>query len=279
MAKTPALIRDEDVYVLSDRGDKELRGAETSLSPAEIELLVRIDGSSTVARIAAEVKLLARHAVIDAFLKLRDGGLIRLNNRGDLETDGMIGFFDASPRTTPARKTSAATKAEASEGASSLQKQGYFVRIARRGARGPTLAQGKTLSAIIVEDEPHLAKFLAQYLAFEGFETRIAANREQVVCEFHRSPPPDLVLLDVMLPDADGFDILFRMRQHPVLKAVPVIMLTAKATRESVLKGLAGGADGYITKPFEPDALVTAIKTIMGPAGKTSKPAPGLKRT
>jgi DNA-binding response OmpR family regulator len=67
-----------------------------------------------------------------------------------------------------------------------------------------------------------------------------------------------------VLPDADGFDILLKMRQHPVLKKVPVIMLTAKATRESVLKGLAGGADGYITKPFEADALITAVNAVMG---------------
>ncbi len=69
---------------------------------------------------------------------------------------------------------------------------------------------------------------------------------------------PDLILLDVQLPDGNGFDILARMRQHPVLKNMPVIMLTAEATRESVLRGLQLGADGYVTKPFEPDVLVSA---------------------
>jgi two-component system, OmpR family, response regulator len=67
-----------------------------------------------------------------------------------------------------------------------------------------------------------------------------------------------------MLPDADGFDILLRVRQHPVLKDVPVIMLTGKATREAVLKGIAAGADGYITKPFEPHALLRAVRTVLG---------------
>jgi DNA-binding response OmpR family regulator len=73
-----------------------------------------------------------------------------------------------------------------------------------------------------------------------------------------------LVLLDVMLPDADGFEVLLKMRQHPALKVVPVVMLTAKATRDAVLQGLSGGADGYITKPFDVEVLVKAVKTVLG---------------
>ena len=69
---------------------------------------------------------------------------------------------------------------------------------------------------------------------------------------------------DVVLPDADGFDILCRMRRHPVLKSVPVVMLTAKATRDAVLRGLASGANGYITKPFEADVMLKAVRTILG---------------
>jgi DNA-binding response OmpR family regulator len=126
------------------------------------------------------------------------------------------------------------------------------------------LARGEVLTAVVVEDEPILAKFIQSYLAFEGFDVRLAGNRAEVVAEIRKSPTPDLILLDVMLPDADGFDILLRLREHPVLKNVPVIMLTGKATREAVIKGLAGGADGYITKPFEADALMRAIRTVVG---------------
>jgi DNA-binding response OmpR family regulator len=68
----------------------------------------------------------------------------------------------------------------------------------------------------------------------------------------------------VHLPDANGFDLLVKMRQHPVLKHMPVIMFTAEATREAVLRGLQGGADGYITKPFEPDQLIAAAKAVLG---------------
>jgi DNA-binding response OmpR family regulator len=67
-----------------------------------------------------------------------------------------------------------------------------------------------------------------------------------------------------MLPDINGFDILLKMRQHPALKTVPVVMVTSKATREAVLMGLARGADGYLTKPVEPDTLKKAIRAVLG---------------
>ena len=109
-----------------------------------------------------------------------------------------------------------------------------------------------------------LSKLLKTFLALEGFVTRTAMKREEVLNEFRSPPVPDLVLLDVMLPDADGFEILAAMQRHPVLKTVPVIMLTAKATRESVQRGIVGGADGYITKPFEVDVLMAAVKVVLG---------------
>jgi len=160
--------------------------------------------------------------------------------------------------------TQAQSEAEADSGAASLKKAGYYVRIGR--PRGPARQSqpGEMLSAIVVEDEPMLAKFIQSYLSFEGFQVRLASNRAEVVAEFRKQPAPDLILLDVMLPDADGFDILLRLRQHPVLKNVPVIMLTGKATREAVLKGLAGGADGYVTKPFEAEALMLVVRTVLG---------------
>jgi len=101
------------------------------------------------------------------------------------------------------------------------------------------------------------------FMQMEGYEMRFAGNREEITAAL-RLGKPDLVLLDVTLPDADGFDVLVRMRQHPVLKTIPVIMMTAKASREAVLKGLAAGATGYITKPFDVDVIVLAVKSVLG---------------
>jgi len=155
-------------------------------------------------------------------------------------------------------------EAEADSVAMSLKRTGYYVSIAHKRGQPRPLVPGEVLSAIVVEDEPMLAKFIQSYLSFEGFQVRLAGNRAEVIAEFRKIPIPNLILLDVMLPDDDGFDILLRLRQDPALKDVPVIMLTGKSTREAVIKGLASGADGYVTKPFETDALMRAVRTVVG---------------
>ncbi len=248
-------MHDKDVYTLTTRGQEELRSGATALSPAEFELLVRIDGVQSLSQLKAGMTPAASGVFIAAFMVLQDKKLVAL-----AEVDPFTEQFNA--RMSDFAVTQA--EAEADTGAASLKKAGYYVRIAR--PRGPARPRepGQALSAIVVDDEPMLAKFIQSYLMFEGFKVRVASNREEVVTEFRKQPTPDLILLDVVLPDADGFDILLRLRQHAMLKDVPVIMLTGKATREAVLKGLAAGADGYVTKPFEADALMHVVRTVLG---------------
>ena len=263
VSRFPA-VRDSDVYALTERGEKELGGAETALSPAEIELLVLTNGQASVAQIRENVRILAADVVVSTYEKLARNGLIGPATFKNTDTLDFGDFLTAGVRAGPSVKALAAAKAEAASGALSLQKDGFYVRIARRAPARPRLAGAEALSVVVVEDEPSLAKFLKQYLAFDGFDVRIAANRSEILAELRRPPLPALVLLDVMLPDADGFDVLLNLRQHPVLKKVPVIMMTAKATRAAVLKGLASGADGYVTKPFEADVLIKAVRSVLG---------------
>jgi CheY-like chemotaxis protein len=255
------IVSEHHVYRLTARGDGELKGAKTSLSPTALELLVRIDGRTPVAGLMSGMTL-APAEIVAALESLVALGYIESAAAVD---DGTLDFVGGAFSSFAPSKSALDTAArEASAGITSLQQQGYFVRIARRPVSGPQLPTDRKPLVIIIEDEPQLAKFLKHYLGLEGFDARCAGNRDEIVEAFRAPPRPDLVLLDVMLPDADGFDVLARIKQHPVLASVPVIMLTAKTTREAVLKGLAGGADGYITKPFQTDVLVKAIKTMFG---------------
>lgn len=245
---------DEFVFSLTPEGEKELRGGSTTVRPAELDLLVRIDGKLTFGQIKAGMGAAAAGDVDATLSRLINMELVR---RG--AADPFAGQFDFRPSDLAVLQATS----QADAATASLQKSGYFVRIAnKRPAR--IVPPGQKLTAIIVEDDPHLAKFLQHYLTFDGFEVRVAGNRAEAVAALTTRPVADLVLLDVMLPDVDGFDILFRLRQHPVLGEVPVIMMTAKATRESVIRGLAGGADGYVTKPFEAEALLDAVRAVTG---------------
>jgi two-component system, OmpR family, response regulator len=105
---------------------------------------------------------------------------------------------------------------------------------------------------------------MRKFLELERFVPRMAANRDEVASELRKPPLPDLILLDVMLAGASGFDILQRVRNHPALKQIPVIMVTAMSAREDVMRALAADANGYITKPFKLEVLMKSIKAVLG---------------
>lgn len=255
-------VTPDDKFELSGQGARQLQSSKTELSPGELELLVLIDGRSSVAEISGRLSSTRPDAAIRVLSGLLERDLITCAATEDGDSLDFTGFFNVT--SAPSAAEMAAAGGEAATGASSLQQQGYYVRIARAAGKRRALAGGQSLAVVIIEDEAHLARLLKSYLELEGFDARVAGNRAEILAELRRAPLPDLVLLDVMLPDADGFDILAAIRRHPALSGVPVVMLTAKSTREAVLKGLAGGADGYITKPFEMDVLMKALRAVLG---------------
>ena len=256
-------VLEEDVFALTPKGQAELGGAGTSLSVQELEVLVLIDGRSTVGETAARTRALGREAAVAILGKLAHEGLIEIVKVEDGAPD-FVDFFDSKRAVIPTAAATAQAKKASAATALLLQERGYVVRIARRPGSKRELEKSHTLSILAVEDEPVLSNMLKHILEAEGFKVRTAQNRAEIVAAFRRPPLPDLVLLDVMLPDVDGFEVLHKIRQHPALTTLPVVMLTAKATRDGVLKGITGGADGYITKPFEIRALVKAVNAVLG---------------
>lgn len=246
-------MQSDKVYQLTSKGKVELGSGTTRLPTDELDLLVRIDGNLSVQQIKNQVPLLSDAAFSAIFGRLIDMDLVTI-----VEFDPFATQFQF-----PSSKA-VFSDADADSGVASLKRSGYFVSIARNRRPARSLSAGEQRIAVVVEDDPMLAKFIETYLSLDDFVVRVAGNRAEVLTALRTLPVPDLVLLDVMLPDTNGFDILLRMRQHAMLKNVPIIMLTGKATREDVLKGLAGDADGYVTKPFEADVLMHAVNTVLG---------------
>jgi two-component system OmpR family response regulator len=259
----PTLAADDDVFATTAKGNAELKAANTGLSAAELQVLVLVDGFSCVAQIAQRVPILSREDVGVTVRKLVGAKMIV--STAEPESDVMGSGF--STIAVPAGFFSGLTMdqtPEAEGGTSILKRKGYYVRIAKRPHDGREARQGWRPTILVIDDDADLQKLIRTFFVMEGFLPRAAFKSTEIVIALRQQPAPDLILLDVQLPDGNGFDILARMRQHAVLKNMPVIMLTAEATRESVLKGLQLGADGYVTKPFEPDVLVTAVKAVLG---------------
>ncbi|KIH77368.1 twitching motility two-component system response regulator PilG [Geoalkalibacter ferrihydriticus] len=112
---------------------------------------------------------------------------------------------------------------------------------------------------LIVEDEESLLKLESILLTSKGYEVRGVANGRAAL-EGLEEDMPDLVLLDIMLPEMDGFEVCRRIKQNPVTRHIPVIMLTAKKTREDMERGREVGADCYITKPFKSAMVIETIQ-------------------
>lgn len=126
--------------------------------------------------------------------------------------------------------------------------------------RGTTLAK-----ILVVEDEPGIAGFVRRGLHFEGYDVVVASDGPSAL-RILRDDPPDLVVLDVMIPGADGFEIARRLRAAEVaerLPAIPVLMLTARDAVADRVTGLRAGADDYLVKPFDFDELLARIEALL----------------
>lgn len=112
---------------------------------------------------------------------------------------------------------------------------------------------------LVVEDEPKIAGIVADYLQHDGHQVSIAATGAAAL-ERARARPPDLVVLDLGLPDMDGAEVARALRQH---SAVPIVMLTARALEADRLAGFDLGADDYVVKPFSPSELVARVRAVL----------------
>jgi diguanylate cyclase (GGDEF)-like protein len=137
------------------------------------------------------------------------------------------------------------------------------------------MAAGRKI--LVVDDEPHIRKILQFLLEQEGFQVTPAENGE-VALDKLKSFTPDLILLDVMMPRMDGFTVLQHLRDNFQTSWIPVIMLTAKGESSEKVRGLKGGANDYLTKPFNHDELMLRMRNMLdwSQAQRDANPLTGL---
>ena len=155
---------------------------------------------------------------------------------------------------------------EADTASASLARTGAYIAADRLSQRpSPNRAPADSV-VLIVEDDPDQLALADLRVTMAGYQVRVAESGQALKETLRAKGLPDILLLDVMLPDADGFAILAGMRRHPKLALLPVIMLTAKDDPADISKGLALGADGYVTKPYSRNILADTIRRVLMPA-------------
>jgi len=126
-------------------------------------------------------------------------------------------------------------------------------------------AMSETQDILVVDDEASVVEVVSLYLRREGFNVRAARDGREALAAI-KAQRPALVVLDLMLPEVDGLEILRRLRADPA-QDVPVIMLTARGQEVDRIYGLELGADDYVTKPFSPAELASRVKAVLRRAG------------
>ena len=117
-------------------------------------------------------------------------------------------------------------------------------------------------TVLIVEDEQDILNLISFNLRKVGYKTRKASSGEEGLSDMIEEQP-DLVILDLMLPGIDGFEVCRKMKGNEQLSNIPIIMLTAKTEDADIVSGLESGADDYITKPFSPGVVVARVRTVL----------------
>ncbi len=170
-------------------------------------------------------------------------------------------YLDSSKKTAAPRQAPAATREKPRPPAVALAAQ---PDVTKTQPTMPTAAQpkknGPEKSILVVEDSPTSRKVISMVLSRKGYVVEEAASGSEALRKVH-DQPPHLILLDAMLPDMTGYDILAELQQDQRLKSIPVVMLTAKDSPIDREKGLRAGAVAYLTKPFNPDKLLSVIRS------------------
>jgi CheY-like chemotaxis protein len=200
-----------------------------------------------------------------------DEWLIEMEDLGLIEAaagDGEVAFSTHDADRTMGLDQ-ARVKRDGQAASVDLARTGAYIsadRLSRRPA--PRKAPGDTV-VLIVEDDPDQLALADLRVSMAGYKVRVANSVNAFLHSMLDEGAPDLLLLDVSLPDGNGFELLTKMRRHAVLGSLPIVMLTSENEPEDVGKGLLLGADGYITKPYTKNILADVIRRVLKqePAG------------
>ena len=237
------------MYVISKSG-REVWESQDASVPEQYRLLlwlVDVQGEKRALR-----TLLAQHPerlVRDWLAELRELGF--LESRPDSRDDTTI------PLSLNAPKLAAGAQA-----ATSLQRYGAYLALEPSRGNRPRGRTAET-TVLIAEDDPDQLALADLRLSMAGYRVRTAASVSDLLRALFTGARPDLLLLDAVLPDGDGFEVLSKIRRHPAYAELPIVMLTAKADPADVGKGLAWGADGYVTKPYSKNVLAQVIARVL----------------
>ena len=250
----------ERIYRLTAAGREAWEGQDTAV-PADyrrILWMMDVQGQGGVAE--ALSRLYPPEMLEEWLAELEEIGLIELLADGQAQSGGF-----SAPRGSD--KTLALDQAQLREATkvagNSLARTGSYLAAERLRRRPLSMKAPADTVILIVEDDPDQLALADLRVSMAGYKVRVAGSVNGFLQALVDEGAPDLLLLDVMLPDGDGFDVLSKMRRHQALGSLPIVLLTARNEPGDIGRGLALGADGYITKPYTRNVLVHVVERVL----------------
>lgn len=257
-------MKNHQVFTKTGKGSRMLPICRQLLSPPQCKVLSLINGKFTLEDIQARISSLDSREFQQIIAFLGQEGYIRtLPNKVD-ELAGPASMLGVEELDTEhgVKEWAAAMRV-----AETLQLSGYFLSQDDKAEYdGPQ-------QILVIDDEPSIGKAVSIVLGAVGFAVESIEDPLLALDKIKSMPGLALVLLDVVMPQENGFTILRQIRAQPQLHSLPVVMLTAHANPEYVAEGLREGADGYILKPFKPEKLISYLQDTL----KIKKPSHGMQ--
>ena len=184
----------------------------------------------------------------------------------DLDFTGVFKLHELKHTPPPPPPTPPAPKKMPSEimiGAQELSKGNCYINMLRRR---PACKVEVTKTTILIVEDDHTTQYLLHMLLSRaGYQTRRASSGTEFIVQMQKPPLPDLVILDVRLKgDISGFKILAKIRTHPKINKMPVIILSGHTDPSDLMEGVSLGVDAYLSKPAKAQALMEAVKAVLG---------------
>jgi two-component system phosphate regulon response regulator PhoB len=259
------------VYTLTTAGHEALSAGDVGEGdfPLEVDfpsdykrLLAMIEVGGHVEVIRGRLRRFPDQLIDDWLKELEDLKMVESREAGDLDA---ITFTGARlpllpPLSDEDRKRLIKTTVVAG---ATLLRSGSFLAAERIANLAPLAKTRAETVILLVEDDPDQAALAELRLTMAGYQVHSVDRAKALSAYLRQQKRPDLLLLDVMLPDGNGFDILAQLRGRPEFSTLPIVLLTAKAELKDIRNGLALGADGYITKPYSKTQLAEVIAHVL----------------
>ena len=255
-----------DNYSQTAKGKAELTTKPGKLPIGLKTLLGLVGDKATI----ADLKIKLPQVPLDKLSAALDGlvadGYLQLSSAAAATPNTGLDFKNFINRPVKEPTIQQLQKAEATlSGMKAAKKAGYYVHIINRSAqRVPSHAGGDKYTVLIIDSDQANALVATRVLLLAKFETRTAVRQDEIVEQLNKQPPADVIAMDMVLPDVIGLELLGRLREHPIYKSVPIIVMTAKVDHDDLVAALAYGASGYMSKPLKPEALLDGVKAVLG---------------